>query len=159
VRSVFAFTLVISLSGVGSAFAAAQPPAKPASVSGSTANAAGAPLANTVVRLRAADNGSIAASTTSNGAGQFAFSVSEPGDYIIEVVNAKGEIIGSSPVMNVTAGATISGITVRSAATIPAKTSKTFFSSSTGLITAAATAAGLVGVTVAATRGSASPSK
>jgi SdrD B-like protein len=141
-----------------------QAPVKPASISGAADAASGAPLASTTVRLRSVSSGNVAATTTTNGTGEFAFSVAEPGNYVIEVVNAAGDVIGSSSMIAVTAGATIAGLTVRgpaaaSTASAASKTSKPFFTSAAGIVTAAATAAAVVGVTVAANQGSASPSK
>src|SRR5437763_4954518 len=79
---------------------------QPASVSGVAANPSGQPLVNATVQLRNLTTGSLSGTTTSSATGTFAFSGVQSGTYTIEVVNAAGQIIGSSAAVSVTAGAT-----------------------------------------------------
>lgn len=158
-RRVFAFALVVSLSGAGSAFAAGAQAPKPSTVSGTANSSTGSPLANTTVRLRQVNTGSISATSTSSATGQFTMTVANPGEYVVEVVDAAGNVIGTSAVITVAPGAASSVTITGTAVQIAKAASKPFFTSAAGIVTAAATAAGVVGVTVAATQGSASPSK
>jgi hypothetical protein len=161
-RRLMAMALTFSLSGVGSAMAAGPQAAQTGSISGVASSAAGQPIAGTTVQLRNVANGSLVATSTSDAVGAFSFADLPAGNYVIEVMNAAGEIVGSSAMIEVAAGATISGVAVRAPAVNGASglaASKSFFATKLGMLTAAATAAAVAGVTVAATRGTASPSR
>src|SRR5215203_3523192 len=62
-----------------------------------------APLPNFRVHVRNANTGELAGSTTSNQAGQFSFGGLEPGNYVIEIVDATGKVVGLSPSLAVAA--------------------------------------------------------
>jgi hypothetical protein len=83
-----------------------------ASVSGTARNTAGRPVPNTTVRLRDVTTNRSLGTTASNAAGQFSFGGLEPGSYVVEVVNSTGQIIGTSTIIAVDAGATIAGVIV-----------------------------------------------
>jgi hypothetical protein len=123
-----------------------------------------APLRNYTVRVRNVADGQIAGSTTSSGAGEFSFAGLQPGNYIVEVVDATGKVVGLSTMIGVTAGATVS-VTVSAAAAgaiTAAAASGGFSMFGLGTLGSVAviTAAGVAGVTaVVATRGDASPSR
>src|SRR3954465_4542833 len=63
-----------------------------------------APLRNYTVRVRNIADGQIAGTTTTSGAGEFSFAGLQPGSYIVEVVDASGQVVGLSPSLAVTAG-------------------------------------------------------
>jgi hypothetical protein len=69
-------------------------------------------MSNTVVQLRNLATGQLAGSTTSNVAGQFSFIGLNPGNYAVEVVNAAGQIVGTSASVAVSAGAAVTGVSV-----------------------------------------------
>jgi hypothetical protein len=140
-----------------SALAAGQGPST-ASLSGSASNSAGRTIANVTVRLRDVTTGQLAATTTSNAAGQFSFTGLTAGSYTVEVVNAAGQIIGTSSAITVGAGAAVTGVTVASAM-MTAATTGSFFGSTAGILSVAAAGAAVAGVTVAANRSTASGSK
>ena len=74
-----------------------------------------APLSNFRVQVRNANTGELAGSTTSNQAGQFSFGSLQPGNYVVEIVDAAGKVVGLSPSLTVAAGATVT-VTVGAAA-------------------------------------------
>src|SRR3989442_3367394 len=86
------------------------------SISGTARSSAGRTVANSTVRVRNVMTNQLVGMTTSNAVGQFAFTGLTPGTYAVEVVNAAGEIIGTSAAINVAAGAAVTGVTVTTAA-------------------------------------------
>jgi len=171
-RRVLAFGLVMAVAFVGmpvGAYAAAKAPAArqgqgTGSVNGVAHGADRTPLRNYTVRLRSTADGHIAGTTTSSGAGDFSFAGLQPGNYIVEVVDAAGKVVGLSPTIGVAAGATVSvTVTAAAAGAITAAAASGGFSMF-GLGTlgsvAVITAAGVAGVTaIVATRHDASPSR
>ena len=83
-----------------------------ASIAGVATNPSGQPLVNVTVQLRNLTSGSLSGTTTSSAMGTFAFTGVQTGMYAVEVVNAAGQIIGSSASLLATAGATITGVSV-----------------------------------------------
>jgi hypothetical protein len=55
-----------------------------------------APLGGTRVQLRNVSNGQLAGTTTTNNLGEFLFTGLNPGNYVVEVVDAAGRIIATS---------------------------------------------------------------
>jgi hypothetical protein len=96
-------------------------------LAGLARNAAGDPLLNHKIRLRDATTGVLIAETFTNGGGAFAFAGLAPGTYVIELVNAAGQVIGLSSAITLAAGAAAFGTVVATA---------------TGSVAAAAAAAG-----------------
>ena len=66
-----------------------------------------APLPNYRVHVRNANTGELTGSTTSNQAGQFSFAGLQPGNYVVEIVDAAGRVVGLSPSITVAAGSTV----------------------------------------------------
>jgi hypothetical protein len=124
-------------------FAAGQ---NAASLAGTARTSAGRTVGNTSVRLRNVTTNEIAGTSTSNTAGQFSFAGLQPGTYAVEVLNAAGEIIGTSSAVSVAAGATITGITVTAAAAAAATSVAAGFSTAAiiGVIGAGAAIATVV---------------
>jgi hypothetical protein len=156
-RRFFAFSLVAALSATPALAAGLQaPPA--GSIAGVARNTAGSPVGQTSVQLRNLATGEIAGTATSDAAGQFSFAGLTPGNYSLELLNAAGEIVGTSSAITVSAGAAVTGVSVTSSVLVTAATGS-FFASTAGLITAAAAGAAVAGVSVATSRRSASPSR
>jgi hypothetical protein len=145
-----------------------------AALNGTAQTAQGQSLANYTVQLRNLQTGQLAGSTTSNAAGSFSFSGLTPGNYVVEVVNPAGTIVGTSAATSVAAGATVTvGVTAAAtagaagaaaagaggAAAAGAAAGGSFFASTIGVVTLAAVGAGVAGITVAANQSSASPSR
>ena len=128
-----ASTLALSVPTSGSAQAQA------ASLAGTAQSAAGQTLANVTVQLRDLATGQLTGATTSSATGSFGFSGLAAGNYSIEVVNAAGQIIGTSTAIPVAAGATVTGVSVTASAAVAAAAG------------GAAAAAGAVGGSAAAT--------
>jgi hypothetical protein len=109
------------------------------------------------VRIRNVQTGQLIGTTTSNGEGQFTFTDLSPAQYVIEVVDPSGTVIGTSPAVAAVAGAAVGMIVQASAAA--AGGGGSFFGSSLGFVTIAAVGAGFAGVTVAIHKSNASPSR
>jgi hypothetical protein len=165
-KHVVAIALVVALCGSSLSLAAAgrrDAGVGHATVSGLAKDQASQPLAQHTVRLRNLADGELSASTHTNAAGEYAFTNVTSGDYLIEVVDEAGTLVGTSTPVSVQAGDTISGVIVTAgaaqadlAATLGTATSG-FFASTAGIVTLAAAGAGVV-VTAAAVRKDASPS-
>ncbi len=84
-------------------------------ISGLAKDAKGQNLPNYTVRLRSVSTGNLTASTVSNEAGAFTFTGLAPETYVVEIVNAAGEVIGLSPAIAVAASATVT-VTVSASA-------------------------------------------
>src|SRR5438477_11748299 len=89
--------------------AAGQPNA---SLSGTARATNGRAVPNATARLRNVTTNEVAGSTTTNTAGQFTFAGVQPGTYAVEVVNAAGQVIGTSSAIAVAAGAAVTGVAV-----------------------------------------------
>jgi hypothetical protein len=121
VRSVGVLVLAgaLGISGSTSLLAAGQAPAA-ASLTGTASSSSGQTMVNTVVQLRNLATGQLAGSTTSSAAGQFSFIGLNPGNYAVEVVNATGQIVGTSASVSVSAGAAVTGVSVTASAAVAA---------------------------------------
>jgi hypothetical protein len=102
-RKSFAAALAIAMvaGGISPVFA------QQAAVTGVAQGADKAPLRNYTVQVRNANTGQLAGTTTSNQAGQFSFAALQPGNYVVEIVDAAGKVVGLSPSVSVAAGATV----------------------------------------------------
>ena len=135
-------------------------------VNGTAKSAQGQNLPNYTVRIRNLGNGNIVGSTTTSTAGEYSFAGLPVGNYAIEIVNAAGDIIGTSASIAVAAGATVSVTVTASAATALAAAAAGGAAAAGAagipmalLITTAAIGAGIVGVVVARNQSDASPSR
>ena len=142
---------------------AGQPPA--GSISGVARSATAQPLANHVVRVRNAETGQLSASGTTGAAGQFSFTGLNAGTYVVEVLDAGGQVIGTSAAIVLSQGAMIAGGLVIQASALGAAAAAgsagggAFLTSTLGIVTIAAIAAGVVGAVVVVTKDDASPSR
>ena len=140
----------------------AAPQGQGGTLNGTAQNAQGQNLANYTVRVRNLATGQISGTTISGATGQFSFVGLNPGQYVVEIVNQAGTIIGTSSAVSVAAGATVSitvGATAAAAAAAAAAGGTGFLASTAGIITVAAVGAGVAGVVIAANKGTASPSR
>jgi Carboxypeptidase regulatory-like domain len=141
---------------------AGQPPA--GSISGVAQSATAQPLANHAVRVRNAETGQLTASTTTGAAGQFSFTGLNTGTYVVEVLDAGGQVIGTSAAIVLSPTAMVaSGLVIQASALDRAAAAGSaggsFFTSTLGIVTLAAIAAGVVGAVVVVGKDDASPSK
>lgn len=134
-----------------------------AQITGKVIGPGGNPIANVTVRARDLVNGQIGGSTSTAAAGQFAVSVN-PGSYILEVVDAGGQIIGTGPFVSAAAGTAVaSTITVTSGAMSALASTggllSTLTTAAAKSVTYAAAAAGVAGVVTPGDVVTASPSR
>ncbi len=160
VSSLLVSLMVMNISLSLSAEQAVQTAAANGVVSGTARSADGQPSTGATARLRNVQNGALTATTTTGPAGQFSFAGLAPGNYVVELV-VGGQVVGTSTAVSLTTASMVaSGINVAAtAATAAAAGGGSFFATTAGIVTIAAVAAGVAGVTVAANRDDASPSR
>jgi hypothetical protein len=127
-----------------------------ATLAGTATSSSGQTLANATVQLRNLATGTVSSTTTSSSTGVFSFAAVNPGNYVVEVLNAAGQVVGTTASISVAAGAALTGVAV--SATAAAVAAGIAGASTIAAVTAAAAAAGVVGV-VARGQGDASPSR
>lgn len=154
-RSVVA-ALVLSLAVPASQAAAAAGTDPVGTVSGTVHVASGRNAAHASVRLRDLTTGEVTATATADDSGAFTFVGVAPGTYTVELLDAAGAVVSSSGAVAVSTGA-VTGVAVSGPAAAAATAS--FFASPVGLLSVAAAGAAVAGVTVAANRPTASPSR
>src|SRR5689334_13981582 len=113
-RALISMALAFAVSGVP-LVAGGQAPA-PAALIGTASNTGGQTLVNAAVQLRNLATGQVAGTTTSNAVGQFSFIGLNPGNYAVEVLNAAGQVVGTSASVTVSAGAAVTGVSVTATA-------------------------------------------
>ena len=74
-----------------------------------------APFAKFGIHVRNANTDELAGSTVGSQAGQFSFSDLQPGNYVVELVDASGKVVGLSSSLSAAAGSTVT-VTVGAAA-------------------------------------------
>jgi hypothetical protein len=131
------------------------------SLAGTATASTGETLVNAVVQLRDLATGTVSGTTTSSSTGAFSFGAIPPGNYVVEVLNAAGEVVGTSASVSVAAGSTVTGVTVTATATtVAASASAAGVGAGTIVaVTSAAAAAGVVGIAAATGQEDASPSR
>jgi hypothetical protein len=136
------------------AFAAEVAAQGTATLTGTARSSSGQPIVNGSAQLRNVQTGQLVGSTTCDSAGEFTFTGLNPGNYVVEIVNAQGVVVGTGAVAPVAAGATVTmSVTAASAA------AETGGISTAMIVTTLAAAAGVAAVVVVANRGQASPSQ
>jgi hypothetical protein len=125
-------------------------PAGTASLAGTATGDTGQVLAKHTVQLRNLDTGLVVATTTSDEKGEFSFTGVQAGAFVVEVVNSAGVVIATTGTIAVTAGATITGITLSTAAKVALSLGGggLFGTTATVLLTTA-TAIGITGAIIA----------
>ena len=136
-----------------------------AGISGLVATPTGEPLANTLVRARDLLTNEIVGSVRTSDKGEFSIVGLKPANYVLEILDNEGLLIGTSAFISAAAGSILSAVTVT--ATTGALTA---VNTATGLVatlgataargvTAAAAASGVAGVVVPEGIPTASPSR
>ena len=121
-------------------------------IQGTATSSTGQTLPNYTVQLRNLQTGQLAGSTTSNAAGSFSFTGLNPANYVVEVVNQAGTIVGSSSAVAVTAGATVT-VTVSTTAAAAIAGAGGAAAAGGGAATAAGVSTAVIVTTVAAAAG------
>ena len=91
----------------------AIPAVRPIGVSairGSVLDAAGKPLPERTVRLRDTRTGKILKTIATDPGGSFAFESIDPGNYVVELLNADGTVQAASHLVTVTAGDSVAAL-------------------------------------------------
>lgn len=136
----------------------------PVSINGVVVTASGRPLSNAPVRARNLLSGRLGDSAPTSVTGQFSLVGLEAGNYVLEVVDGAGQVIGTSPFLFATAGATLSttvtaSIGVASAANTVPGFAATLTSTAAESVKYAAAAAGVAGLVAPVDVATASPSR
>lgn len=122
-------------------------------ISGTARDAQNRVLANTTVQLRHVDTGQLAATTRTAGDGRFEFTGLNPGNYVVEIVDTGGKIVGLSPSTALAAGGVVSGLAVAaSAAGAAAGAGTAFFASTGGILVLAGAGIALTAGVIALTQ-------
>ena len=162
-RRVISVFLVLAFAAFVSPIPVVVAQSQTGNVNGVAADASKNPLANHTVRLRNLANGQITSVTQSSATGGFSFTGITPGNFVIEIVNAAGNVIATSSTIAVTAGTTAaitvtaSAITSLAAGAGASGLAALFTGTSLVVVTAAGLAAVAIGVV--ATQDDASPSR
>jgi len=133
-------------------------------ISGTARNAQDQILAGVKVQLRNIDTGQLVATTKAGPDGAFEFTGLNPGNYIAEIVDDSGQIIGVSPSTPLVAGGVIAGLTITASAggalagAAAAGGLGAFFLSTGGILLLVGIGAGVTAGIIAATN-DASPSR
>ena len=106
-RRFVAFALIFSVALVGAPLTAAAAPAQGGTLKGIAQGADKKPLPNYTVQVRNVANGQLAGTTTSTAAGSFSLEGLAAGNYVIEIVDAAGKVVGLSSSISIAAGATV----------------------------------------------------
>jgi hypothetical protein len=157
IRNTFALLLAVTFAvhTAPIAVASAQGQVGTGLIQGTAQNSAGQALPNFTVQLRDVQTGQLTGSTRSDADGRFAFAGLNPGNYVVEIVNSAGQIVGASSAIAMAAGATAT-ITVTAAAATLLNTTGTNMAL---IITTVAAGAGITGLVVAVSRDEASASQ
>lgn len=136
----------------------------PVSINGVVVTASGRPLGNASVRARNLLTGKIATSASTFSNGQFSLVGLEAGNYVLEIVDGAGQVIGTSPFLFAAPGATLSTTVaatsgVASAANTATGVAATLTSTAAESVKYAAAAAGVAGLVAPVDVTTASPSR
>jgi len=155
-----AVLLVLALASPVSPFVARSvAQAEAASVAGTATSSTGETLINATVQLRDLATGTVSSTTTSSSTGAFSFAAVNPGNYVVEVLNAAGQVVGTSASVSVAAGAVVTGVTVTATAAAVAASAAAAGVGTIVAVTTAAAAAGVVGIAAGTGQEAASPSR
>jgi hypothetical protein len=136
-----------------------------ASLSGIITTPDGEPIRGGVVRARNLLTNEIVGSTRTSDKGEYAILNLQPGNYVLELVDDDGAIIGTSAFVAATAGALVSGLTITAASGVLSAAGTTagllaaIGATAARGLTAAAAAAGVAGLVVPPATPIASPSR
>ena len=79
-------------------------------IQGNALTSTNAPMPDTLVRLRDARFGRVIETQTTDKSGVFAFTVLDPGSYIVEILGNDQTLLAASQILNVNAGDAVSAI-------------------------------------------------
>jgi Carboxypeptidase regulatory-like domain len=156
--------ITLAMGGVPSGLLAASQAGPSAAVAGTVRGSNTRPIAKARVQVRNVDTGNLVGTTTTDEEGAFAISGLSSGNFVVEVIDATGKILGVGTPFSLGAGATASTTVVAAGAGAAAAAASTGGFSLFGLgpvtsiaVLGAASAAAVTAVV--ATRPDASPSR
>jgi hypothetical protein len=122
-RKFWSLTVVVAVISLGIPSLAFSSPASAharqqnqfGTITGTAKSAKGEALPNYKVQVRDTRTGQIVGQATSNSSGAFSVSGLAPGNYVVEVVNPAGQVVGLSPSVAITAGG-VASVTVTATA-------------------------------------------
>jgi hypothetical protein len=136
----------------------------PVSINGIAMTSTGQPVANATVRARNLLTGQVARSTLTTGSGQFIFAGLDAGNYVLELVDATGQVLGTSSFIFAAAGSTVAATVTATSGSSRAVNTVTGFAATLTTTAAesvkyAAVAAGVAGMVAPVGVATASPSR
>jgi hypothetical protein len=133
------------------------------SISGGVVTPTGQPVVNAKVQARNLLTGRIDGWGSTTASGRFLVAGLNPGNYVLEVVDATGQIVGTSPFILVTAGQTVATTVTVTSGALSAMTTTglpaTLTSTAAQSVRYAAVAAGVAGLVLPVETKTASPSR
>lgn len=169
IRRTFTLLVIITLASFGlpipAQAAAAQAQQTLGQISGTAQSQGGQAAANVTIRVRNIDTNQIGGTTQSAADGSYSVGGLNAGNYVVEVVDTAGNVIGTTAPISLAAGQVITGValTTTAAAAAAAAAAATagglasIFTTTGLLVLAGAAAAAVAGVTTTGT--TASPSR
>ena len=167
-RRLLALALVLAIAGLGvpATTFAATPQAKVVNpqVAGVARSEAGAPIANTTVRLRNTGNGEVVATSKTGADGGYSFKNVPAGNYVIELVDNNGAVVATSMPVSLSGTESVTGVALTAqagkagAGAVGGVGVGKFFTSTAGILLLAAAGGGLMAGVVGASS-TTSPSK
>ena len=136
----------------------------PASINGIAMTSAGQPVANATIRARNLLTGRVAGSTLTTGTGQFVLAGLDSGNYVLELVDAAGQVLGTSSFIYAAAGTTVAATVTATSGALSAVNTVTGLAATLSTTAAesvkyAAVAAGVAGMVAPVGVATASPSR
>jgi carboxypeptidase family protein len=136
----------------------------PVSINGIAMTSAGQPVANATVRARNLLTGRVVGSTSTTGSGQFVLAGLDSGNYVLELVDAAGQVLGTSSFIYAAAGSTVAATVTATSGALSAVNTVTGFAAMLTTTAAesvkyAAVAAGVAGMVAPVGVATASPSR
>jgi Carboxypeptidase regulatory-like domain len=103
---------VVGALAAGSRTSAASSLRDTGSLSGTAMKSSGQGMADVNVQIRDLSTGRLAGTTTTTATGAFSFGDVPAGQYVAEIVNAAGQIVGTSAAIVVSANSPVTGVSV-----------------------------------------------
>jgi hypothetical protein len=156
-KKILAVTMMVAMAltcAPLSAFAAQAQAA--GTISGTATSQGGQSLATMTAQLRNLTTKQLVGTTTTNAQGAFSFTGLNPGQFMVEVVNAQGAIVGTTSAITLSAGAMVAtgvAVTATAAGAIAGGAAAAgglgaFFGTTAGIVTGVAVAGAVTAIAV-----------